>query len=360
MSKERIIAEAYYDERHGFGSLQHTLKKAKEVDSSITYAEVKKFLDKQEVRQQRKPTHLNSFVADLPRQEFQVDLADFGTSAKPRYCFVAIDIFSKKVFAMPLNARSESITAIQPMLDALGYLISVMSDEGGQFLGKFSKTLHADMVEQIYSRTGGRFVERVIRTLKMALHLRTQSFENSWHIYLKAVVDQYNERLHSGTGATPNKVAENEYDMEVVADAREHLVHNSKSNLKQPPLKVGDLVKIRIKPRSYTSYKETFNSWTTQVYKILGVDDNLDGGKRYRLEGYHRPLLRYELKKVLDVQRPNILGGKLFRGARLTHSLIYEPPSQPPPGEFLEVANEGGAPAVPAQRRKLRLVPVRS
>ena len=358
MSKDRIIAEAYYDERHGFGSLQHTLKKAKEVDPSITYAEVKKFLDKQEVRQTRKPTHLNSFVADLPRQEFQIDLADFGANANPRYCFVAIDIFSKKLFAMPLKARSESVTAIQPMLDALGYPISIMNDEGGEFLGRFSKLLHSDLIEQIYSRTGGRFVERVIRTLKMALHLRTQSFENSWHTYLQAVVDQYNERLHSGTGATPNKVAENEYDMDVIAEARENLEEKAKFHLKHPPLKVGDLVKIRVKPRSYTSYKETFNSWTTQVYKILGIDDNLDGGPRYRLEGYHRSLLRYELKKVLDVQRPNILGGKLFRGARSTHSLIYEPPSQPPQGEFLEVANAGaGGAAAAVQRRKLRLVP---
>jgi hypothetical protein len=78
MSKEQIIAEAYYDERQGFGSIEHTLKKAREKDASITRGDVKEFLDKQEVKQQRKPTKVNSFVADLPRQEFQVDLADFG------------------------------------------------------------------------------------------------------------------------------------------------------------------------------------------------------------------------------------------------------------------------------------------
>ena len=356
MSKDRVIAATYYDERHGFGSLQHTYKKAKEVDPSITHADVKTFLDKQDVRQQRKPTHLNSFVADLPRQEFQVDLADFGLNAEPRYCFVAIDIFSKKLFAMPLNAKSESVSAIQPMLNALGYPISVMSDEGGEFLAKFTKALESDLIKQIYSRTGGRFVERAIRTLKMALHLRTQSFENSWHSYLQAVVDQYNERVHSGTGETPNKVADNEYDMQVVTEARENMMSKAKFHLKHPPLKVGDLVKIRIKPRSYTSYKETFNSWSTQVYKVLGVDNHLDGGEKYRLEGYHRALLRYELKKVLDVQRPNVLGGKLFRGGGGTHSSIYKPPPEPPQGEFLEVGNAAVVQA--PQRSKLRLVRV--
>lgn len=61
-------------------------------------------------------------------------------------------------------------------------------------------------------RTGGRFVEGVVRKLKMYLHLRTQSFEASWHAYLHAVVDQYNKRNYLTTGAPPNKVAEKEYD----------------------------------------------------------------------------------------------------------------------------------------------------
>ena len=104
MSKERVIAEAFYDQRHGFGSVQHTLARARLKDPSITRAQVKAFLDNQEVKQRRKPLQVNSFVADLPRQEFQVDLADFGFESRPRYCFVAIDIFSKKVFAMPLRA----------------------------------------------------------------------------------------------------------------------------------------------------------------------------------------------------------------------------------------------------------------
>jgi hypothetical protein len=54
MSKDRFIAEAYYDERQGFGSIEHTLKRAREKDATITRGDVKEFLDKQEVKQQRK------------------------------------------------------------------------------------------------------------------------------------------------------------------------------------------------------------------------------------------------------------------------------------------------------------------
>jgi hypothetical protein len=354
MSKERIIAEAFYDEKHGFGSLQHTLQKAREKDPSITREEVKAFLDKQEIKQQRKPLHVNSFVADLPRQEFQVDLADFGFSARPRYCFVAIDIFSKKLFAMPLKAKSLTPQAVQHMFAELGYPISVMSDEGGEFRGEFSEKLKEDLVEQIFSRTGGRFVERAIRTLKMALHLRTQSFDGSWHTYLQAVVDQYNDRMHTSTGAAPNKVAEKQYDSHYLQNVHAQLLNHSKFTVKHPSLNVGDYVKIRIKPSGYGQYKETFNSWTTKAYKVLGVDDELDGGSRFRLQGYSRPLLRYELKKVNDVQRPNVVGGRLATSGPTTHSLIYKPPSRSPHDEFLEVVSSGGL-AV-ANRKKLRLV----
>ena len=45
MSKDNIIAEVYYDERHGFGSIQHTLKRAREKDSKITLDDVKVFLE---------------------------------------------------------------------------------------------------------------------------------------------------------------------------------------------------------------------------------------------------------------------------------------------------------------------------
>ena len=358
MSKEQILAETYYDEKHGFGSIEHTLKRAREKDASITRANVKEFLSKQEVKQQRKPTLVNSFVADLPRQEFQVDLADFGLHAKPRYCFVAIDIFSKKLFAIPLRAKSDAADAVQPMFEALGYPISVMSDEGGEFKGDFSENLHADLVEQILSRTGGRFVERVIRTLKMALHLRTHSFEGSWHSYLQAVVEQYNDRMHTSTGAAPNKVAEKQYDSHYLRNVHAQLLNHSKFAVKQPSLNVGDYVKIRIKPSGYGQYKETFNSWTTKTYKVLGVDDQLDGGTRFRLQGYSRPLLRYELKKVNDVQRPNVVGGKLATSGPATNSLIYKPPSRSrsPHDEFLEVVSSGGA--APVKRKQLKLIPV--
>lgn len=340
-AKERAIAEVYYHERHGFGSIQHTLTKAREKYPGITREEVKAFLDKQEIKQRRKPLKVNSFVADLPRQEFQVDLADFGQEAKPRYCFVAIDIFTKKLFTKPLQAKSDAYKALPEMYRELGYPSSIMSDEGGEFRGAFGENLKENLVEQLFSRTGGRFVERVIRTLKMKLHLRTETFTGSWQRFLQNVVDQYNDAVHSATGETPDHVAENEYDPDVLMDVHDKLTARAKFSVKHPPIAVGDFVKIRVKPSGYGDYKETFNSWSVKVYKIESIEAEADGGAKYTLEGYSRALLRYELKKVEDVQRPNLQGRQIVANGRAVHSRLPgapppprrgPPPPRPPPG----------------------------
>ena len=333
-AKERAIAEVYYDERHGFGSIQHTLGKAREKYPGITREEVKAFLDKQEVRQRRKPLKVNSYVADLPRQEFQVDLADFGQEANPRYCFVAIDIFSKKLFGKALKAKSDAPKALQPMFEDLGYPTSIMSDEGGEFRGAFTTGLKQLAIEQIFSRTGGRFVERVIRTLKMALHLRTQTFNRTWTTFLQPVIDQYNDRVHASTNANPNYVAEHEYDPEVLMDVHANLLQKAKFPVKHPSIEVGDFVKIRVKPSGYGDYKETFNSWSERAYKVESIDEGADSGAKYTLEGYSRPLLRYELKKVEDVQRPNLQARNIVQNGRAVHSRLpgAPPPPRPPPG----------------------------
>ena len=94
--REKLLGNVFYNPQTGFGSVEHTLKAARQQDPTITRQHVRDFLAKQELRQRRKPQGGNSFVADLPRQEFQIDLADFGERVVPRYGFVAIDIFSKK------------------------------------------------------------------------------------------------------------------------------------------------------------------------------------------------------------------------------------------------------------------------
>ena len=301
--REKTLAAVFYHPRTGFGSLEQTLKQARLRDASITRQQVRDFMAKQEIRQRRKPLKVNSFVADFPRQEFQVDLLDMGETANPRYGFTAIDIFSKKGVCFPIRSKlaSETAEALRKMFDELGYPRSIMCDEGKEFQGEFAAECKKEVVEIIRSRTGGRFVERFIRTLKLPIFERKKALGGNWTQYVQDVVDKYNDSVHASINAKPDFVAENEYDFPIVENAHEEMLNRAKFPVKHEEIDVGDHVKVRIKPTAF--YKETFNSWSAGVYIVERIDEDTPQGDLFHLTGYQRPLLRFEIKKVADVQR---------------------------------------------------------
>ena len=139
--KTKILADIFYHPRDGFGSVEQVLRQAREKDTGITRSDVRAFIANQEVRQRRKPLRVNSYVASLPRMEFQVDLMDMGSRAVPRYGLVAIDIFSKKGACFPIDSKSPDDTApaLEKVFSELGHPVSIMLDEGGEFEGKFAE-----------------------------------------------------------------------------------------------------------------------------------------------------------------------------------------------------------------------------
>ncbi len=71
--KIKIIEKVYYDPA-GFGSISETLKDAKKYDESITYDDVKKWKASQAFGQKKQMKGMNSFIADAPHEEYQMDL----------------------------------------------------------------------------------------------------------------------------------------------------------------------------------------------------------------------------------------------------------------------------------------------
>ena len=129
MSKEdkaQIIRSIYYDSESGFGSINDTYQQAKKVLSSITYNDVKEFLERQKSRQTKPYKGFNSYVAHEPLQEIQIDIADFTRSVKEndgyRYCFVAVDVFTKFCHAVPIKDKkpNESIRAMPDVINTIG------------------------------------------------------------------------------------------------------------------------------------------------------------------------------------------------------------------------------------------------
>ena len=87
MSKSEIIEKIYYD-LAGYGSIQNTLKEARKYDNTITYADVKQWKDKQALGQKRQLRGTNSFIAEEPLEEFQMDLMFFQRCGENHCCVV--------------------------------------------------------------------------------------------------------------------------------------------------------------------------------------------------------------------------------------------------------------------------------
>ena len=104
--KEKILRTIYYNE-DGFGSVNKTYKEAKKQLNRITIEDTKKRLEKQKGRQTKPCNGFNSYVADEPLEEIQIGLAIFTDSAPDnngyKYAFVAIDIFTKMLWAVPIK-----------------------------------------------------------------------------------------------------------------------------------------------------------------------------------------------------------------------------------------------------------------
>ena len=62
LTKDQIISNVYYDLESGFGSVNETLKKAKEQDPTINMVDVKGFMAKQPNKQIRKYRGSNSYT----------------------------------------------------------------------------------------------------------------------------------------------------------------------------------------------------------------------------------------------------------------------------------------------------------
>ena len=89
-----VIKQVYHD-LGGFGSIQSTFKDAKAKDTSIKLSDVQAWI-KENVDRKTQVRGFNSFIADKPYEEFQIDLFSDDLKDKDYQGGVLmVDIFSK-------------------------------------------------------------------------------------------------------------------------------------------------------------------------------------------------------------------------------------------------------------------------
>ena len=141
--RRRILAEVYYDPARGFGSIEKTLRLARERDRWITRDEAADFIRKQTIKQNyERKRRLGTFLASAAREQFEIDLIDFSARDPggpsymldedvPRYAVIAIDNFSKKIAVVPVERKDAGLItrALDSIFQDMGVPVRIVSDE---------------------------------------------------------------------------------------------------------------------------------------------------------------------------------------------------------------------------------------
>ena len=302
--KDSIIRSIYYDADDGFDSIIATYRKANKVLNTITFADVKSFIEKQKgSNKQTKPYRgFNSYVAPAILHELQIDLAIFTDSAKDnngyKFLFVAIDIFSKYIWAVPIKDKKpqESIKAMKEVFENIGVPKQIMSDrEGAWESTEFIRLLNSHKIKHIISSSPPPFSERAVQEIKNMIHTRLDGLDmqaEKWIEVLPSVLKKYNNRVHGTTGLSPNDARDDKNNIEVYLNIRQKAQY--KRNY--PTLRVGDSVRTYVKPQTFK--KGYHSAWSKDVYKITFIKDN-----QYLINDHKRRVYnRFELLKIEGAQ----------------------------------------------------------
>ena len=203
----------------------------------------------------------------------------FGGKPYP-FMLVAIDALTKKVAAEPLKDRLASITAagMKKVFQALGVPANVYSDDGSEFKREFKELMDFWDIEKQVTRGLRTIKEAMLRRIAAGAGRRGQ-----WHLILADVLSQINGRKHATTQVAPNLAYS---DPEMAEIALRNIGRRAKRKVTRPEIKVGDMVRIRVKPiESRGSYRVNEIAWSEKVYRVVSAESG-EMGARFGLEGW--------------------------------------------------------------------------
>ena len=219
--KDKIISSVYHD---FYGSIKDTFNDAKKKDPSIKYDDVKEWFAKNFVRKKNLSGY-NSFIANEPFEEFQIDLFFINDLDNQDYKIglLMIDIFSKFMTVIPLKTKqpSDVLDGIKEGINNMGDKpLSIYSDDEGSFNSKEVKDYFIkNQIQHLVTRGHAPVAERAIRTIKDLIYRRLdKSSDSQWtdpKILSNALV-VYNYRMENrNTKMTPDKARDKKNTLEV-------------------------------------------------------------------------------------------------------------------------------------------------
>ncbi|KAG8174954.1 hypothetical protein JTE90_002476 [Oedothorax gibbosus] len=146
----------------------------------------------------------------------QCDLLDVSKYASQnkniRYLLTAIDVFSKKGYAIPVKRKNADalVEAFKKLFKKAKNIINLQTDEGGEFYsGKVKALFKQRGIHHYHSYSAHKssVVERYNRTIRGRLHrLFTHRGSYKYIDVLEKILNAYNNSYHRSIGLSPNQV----------------------------------------------------------------------------------------------------------------------------------------------------------
>jgi hypothetical protein len=181
-----------------------------------------------------------------------------------KFILVVLELYSRKAWAFPLKNKKTS-TVVDKFKELFKELPQtpkfLWSDLGKEFTGKPMKDFlanHGVKQYSTFSESKSSVVERFNRTLKLWM----DNDDMNWLNALPILINEYNNKHHSGINAIPNEV----FDREAIPQGKTLIA--TKDFKDKPKFKVGDTVRLS---RVKSPFEKQINNWTTRVYTVSKV-----------------------------------------------------------------------------------------
>lgn len=264
----------------------------------------------------------NSYTADAPREEYQLDVA-YMKSWLSRYkqitdlklypyCLVCIDIFSKKVNIEALKdlTADDTTAAFAQCVKTLLPPKYVYTDDGVQFKNKFKDYCKIQGIEHLTAYNAhAPYAESLIYDMKLYFLKKAEegmtewtseilNFNKKWNETPKPILKLYDTEL------TPNMVHNDIRYAPLLKDKYMNNSLNKSGNYprKYPNLEVDDKVYIWTggTGRGYGKYKfynQGRNKWSSKEYTIRKIE-SIDKITYYYVDDLNKKFLRFQLFKI--------------------------------------------------------------
>lgn len=287
------LRDTYYNPSKGYKGQEQLYR-----DLSIPRKNLKEHLSKDPLHQIFQPINKiqNSYIADHPLEEFQIDIIYMPNTHRKSddYVLTCIDVGTKIADARLLKDKTtnEAIRAMDEIISRMGKPKQIYCDSGGEFTSKeFKKWAEDNDINMFYTLQHAPFIERFNQTIKGRIYKYITHYGyETWNAdLLKDMIENYNNSYHRIIGMTPNKAKDN------WEKAKENIILNALPVKDKYNIKVGDKVRIINKQGAYKhSY---LPNWSKQIYTVDKIENGIGGGEYY-LDGKDGEFLENDLLHI--------------------------------------------------------------